>query len=251
MDDAYKHKLDEIMRQDPLQVGESFFNLLCFSNKPPRGPIASDDFRQIIDIEYEKLSDKSNTVAKDEVAARDRKHNIAILSAERNDSQRVALTTLLRTKFKDNVKIEDKIMTLSKNCGLGGNLFCCNPLSKFTNNFVITVITFFGKNNGKKYDGHDVLLTLSDLFDEIRIKSNFFELRCLTPQQKQSLRDIIGSNIRIIEEAQVAGSHSRRKRFASKKSSKSHRHHRRSARNKKRNTKRHIKRHTKRYRHRK
>ena len=86
---------------------------------------------------------------------------------------------------------------------------------------------------------------------KINIKSNFFKLRCLTPQQKKSLRDIIGSNL---TEIQSAGSHSRRKRFASKKSRKSHRHRprrRHSTHNKKRNTKRHINRHTKRYRHRK
>jgi hypothetical protein len=229
------------MRQNP-----DYFKELCSWNKPPDGPISSEDFRQIIAIEYGKLSGKSGTVASDEAAASARKINTAILSEKRINSQRVALTNLLHTKFPQNVKIDQKTMTLSKNCGFGGNLFCCNNLSKFTNNFVRIVAQFFSENN----DNYD-MLTLSDLFDEIHIKSNFFELRCLDQQQKRSLRAIIGINIREEQKEQTGGSHSRRKRHASKKSRKSHHRHRRSTRNKKRNTKRHMKRHTKQYRHRK
>lgn len=241
--------LDEIMRQKP-----DYFKELCSWNKSRYGPISSEDFRQIIAIEYGKLSGKSGTVARDEAAASARKLNTEILSEENINSQRVALTNLLHRIFPQNVKIEQKTMTLSKNCGFGGNLFCCKNLSKFTNNFVRIVGQFFSENNGK-YDGPDPLFTLSDLFDEIRIKSNFFELRCLNQQQKQSLEAIIGINIRKEQKEQTGGSHSRRKRHASKKSRKSHRRHRRSTRNKKRHmkhhTKHHTKRHTKQYRHRK
>ena len=249
MDDEYKQKLDKITMKDP---DASFFNLLCFSNKPPYGPLSTGDIRQIIDIEYGKLSGKSGTVARDEAAASAaasaRKINLSKeLSEERINSQRVALTNLLHKIFPQNVKIEQKTMTLSKNCGFGGKLFCCSNLSKFTTKFVRIVGQFFSENNGN-YDGPDPLFTLSDLFDEIHIKSNFFELLCLNQQQKNSLRAIIGINI---QEEQTGGSHSRRKRHASKKSRKSHRRHRRSTRNKKRNTKRHMKRHTKQYRHRK
>jgi hypothetical protein len=191
-----------------------------------------DTVKRMITTEYERLTKEANSES---------------LSTDSKTSLRAELTTLLKREFPKNVKIEDKTMTLSKNCGWGGKLFCCNPLSKFTDKFVKTVNTFFSDKN--------VNYTLSSLFDEIRIKSNFLNLgsairnvACLSQQQKEFLKAIIGDNINII---QVAGSHSRRKRRASKKSRKSHRRHRRSTRNKKCNTKRHIKRHTKRYRHRK
>ena len=172
----------------------------------------------------------------------------------RIDSIRDELTGILLKEFPGNVTIDKdkKTMTLSKNCGFGGNLFCCNNLNKFTKKFVSKVADFLSAHNGN-FNGPpgSMITSLSDLFENIYIKKNFFELGCLHIQQEKDLKNRIGPNIRIIEEAQVAGSHSRRKRRASKKSRKSHRRHRRSTRNKKRNTKRHIKRHTKRYRHRK
>ena len=192
----------------------------------------NETLKKLITSEYEKNN---------------RQKNSNLFSDETKDILRQKLSDILMTKFPDNVATSDKNMTLSKKCGLGGNNFCCEPLSSFTDSFIAEVTNFFRENK--------VDYTLSDLFSKIYIKENFFTLKrlinnttCLTTEQRELLKKVIGNNISM-QTVSEGGSHSRRKRRTRKNSRKSrgrgHRH-RRSSHNKKRHTKRHTKRYRKR-----